>query len=261
LTIPLVVVGDGTKTSDTILASDVVVTVRDLISSGETYSLFERTLTPKPDFYDTSLNQLLIPQVVFGDSVYEDIVITLDDVVSHTGGSQPWMSPSHSGAESLQPSYYFFAEDIPQIVRDRFELAIERASDYFGRYARTEIYVVGKDETAMNKSIDSWCSNRIADGHTTSNLLNGRDSCGDFTEMFESYRQKGISGEYGAGINGMANSDFHLFVSAYPGYLEGEGQAFGWSNPIHEYFHISQLAHTARYEQRMTDLFGPVWFH
>jgi len=261
LTIPLVVVGDGTKTSDTILASDVVVTVRDLISSGETYSLFERTLTPKPDFYDTSLNQLLIPQVVFGDSVYEDIVITLDDVVSHTGGSQPWMTPSHSGAESLQPSYYFFAEDIPQIVRDRFELAIERAADYFGRYARTEIYVVGKDETAMNKSIDSWCSNRIADGHTTSNLLNGRDSCGDFTEMVESYRLKGISGEYGAEINGMANSGFHLFVSAYSGYLKGEGQAFGWSNPIHEYFHTSQLAQTARYEQRMTDLFGPVWFH
>lgn len=155
LTIPLVVVGDGTKTRDTILASDVVVTVGDLISSGEPNSFSERGLTPKPYFYDTSLNQLIIPQVVVGDSVYEDIVITIGDVVSHTGGSQPWMSPSHSGAESLQPFNYFFADDIPQIVRGRFERAVEAAADYFGRYARTEIYVVGKDEAALTGLMDS----------------------------------------------------------------------------------------------------------
>lgn len=266
LTIPLVVVGDGTKTSDTILASDVVITVGDLISSGETYPLSERNLTPKPDFYDTSLNQLIIPQVVVGDSVYEDIVITLGDVVSHTGGSQPWMSPSHSGAESLQPFKYFFADDIPQIVRDRFELAIEAAADYFGRYARTEVYVVGKDEPAMNKLIDSWCINRNADGHTFSKSNSWGDTCSEHhtnpenPARFEFYRQKSLAGFPGAGINGWADLGFHFYVSAYPIYLEGEGQDYGWSNPIHEYFHIAQVAHTARYEQRTTDLMGPIWF-
>lgn len=262
LTIPTVVVGDGTKTTDTISATDVVVTVGGLISSGESYLLAERTLTLKPDFYDTSLNQLLIPQVVVNERVYEDVVITLGDVVSHTGDSQPWMSPSHSGAESLQPFNYFFADDIPQIARDRWELAIEEAADYFGRYARTEIYVVGKDDIAMNKLSQQWCEMRSADGHQYDNYCQSASLGKEGALGFELYRQKGVEGQFGAGINGAAGDGYHLMISAYPAYFDPDDneQFYGWKMPIHEYFHITQLAHTARYEQRNTELMGPVWF-
>lgn len=107
---------------------------------------------------------------------------------------------------------------------------------------------------------------RNADGHTFSKSNSWGDTCSEYhtnpenPARFEFYRQKSLAGEFGAGINGLARFGFHFYTSAYPGYLEGEGRSYGWANPIHEYFHISQLAHTARYEQRTTDLMGPIWF-
>ena len=72
--------------------------------------------------------------------------------------------------------------------------------------------------------------------------------------MFKGYRQKSLVDQYGAGINGRKDLGIHLLVSAYPGYFDEDDPAeFGWANVMHEYFHISQLAHA---EGDM----GPVWW-
>ena len=249
LTIPKVVVADGSNTDSTLLAKNVVITLGELISSGEAYPLESRTLTNKADMYDTATGYLLIPQVVVESTIYEDIVVTIKNVVSHSGGSETWHPASHSGAESLLPFDYYFAEDIPKVNKERFKISIEAASDYFGRYGRTEIYVVGSDEDAMERLIDQWCIARQSLNSSYESCRNDRNK-----NMFEGYRQKSLVDQYGAGINGRKDLGIHLLVSAYPGYFDEDDPAeFGWANVMHEYFHISQLAHA---EGDM----GPVWW-
>ena len=88
----------GRKQTPTLLVKNVVITLGELISSGEAYPLESRTLTNKADMYDTATGYLLIPQVVVESTIYEDIVVTIKDVVSHLGGSETWHPASHSGA-------------------------------------------------------------------------------------------------------------------------------------------------------------------
>ena len=78
LLIPKIVASDGTQITTSFLGIDLKVTVKELISAGNTYSLYSRVLNPKPDYYDIEYERLLIPQVVVGDTIYEDIIITID---------------------------------------------------------------------------------------------------------------------------------------------------------------------------------------
>ncbi|MBM87961.1 MAG: hypothetical protein CMQ41_06235 [Gammaproteobacteria bacterium] len=82
LLIPKIVASDGTQITTSFLGIDLKVTVKELISAGNTYSLYSRVLNPKPDYYDIESERLLIPQVVVGDTIYEDIIITIDEVIS-----------------------------------------------------------------------------------------------------------------------------------------------------------------------------------
>ena len=82
LIIPKVVAADGTLITTSFLGIDLRVTVKEVLAVGNNYPLSSRSLNPKPDFYDLQLGRLLIPQVIVGDTIYEDIIITIDEVVS-----------------------------------------------------------------------------------------------------------------------------------------------------------------------------------
>ena len=89
LTIPEVVAG-STK------YFDLVVTLKALISGGDVFSpLSTTTLSSRPDTYDLKRNQLIAPAVVVGSTVYKNLVLTLDKVVSFEGkeksGRRPWI--------------------------------------------------------------------------------------------------------------------------------------------------------------------------
>jgi len=85
LIIPKVVASDGTQIATSFVGIDLRVTVKEVLAVGDNYPLSSRSLNPKPDFYDLQLGRLLIPQVIVGDTVYEDIIITIDEVVSIGG--------------------------------------------------------------------------------------------------------------------------------------------------------------------------------
>ena len=85
LIIPKVVAADGTLITTSFLGIDLRVTVKEVLAVGNNYPLSSRSLNPKPDFYDLQLGRLLIPQVIVGDTIYEDIIITIDQVVSIGG--------------------------------------------------------------------------------------------------------------------------------------------------------------------------------
>jgi len=64
------------------VGTGVIVTIKDLISVGENYSASSRAVKHKPDFYDLKFGKLLIPQVIVGDTIYEDLIVTLGEIIS-----------------------------------------------------------------------------------------------------------------------------------------------------------------------------------
>ena len=243
ISIPKIVAGNGASVERTIFGTNITITVKDVISYGESYPLSSAVLTVKPDFYDTALNQLFIPQIVVGDKVHEDLIITIGEVVSISGEIEDWPPPAYSTAEILQPLSYNFADDIPQSARENWKVGLEAMAEYFGRYGPTEMYIVGKDAQAMERLIDRFCENRKLYNQESMDAGSGpwgRD-CKAYGEAFEEYRQKGLNGQYGAAHAGLREFGFHWIISAYPGYFDEE-QSFGFNNPMHEYYHVTQMA-------------------
>ena len=82
LTIPKVVI-DGSSSGQAPI-ENIVVTIKDVISAGGSYLLDDRLITGEADSYDMSTGYLTIPQVVLENQVYENVVVTLNTLISRT---------------------------------------------------------------------------------------------------------------------------------------------------------------------------------
>ena len=82
LLIPNIVAADGTQITMSFVGTGLKATIKDLISIGDSYPASSRALKQKPDYYDIQFGKLLIPQVIVGDTIYEDLIVTLSEIIS-----------------------------------------------------------------------------------------------------------------------------------------------------------------------------------
>ncbi|MAS61172.1 MAG: hypothetical protein CMQ07_08725 [Gammaproteobacteria bacterium] len=261
LSVPRVVVGDWRLTWGAQEYTEIKLTVDEVVSVGQTTLLDETDLTIRPDTFDTSLNQLLMPQVIVGSDVYADVVITIGELISFTGTITEVGSPAYSQARSLQPFYYSYSDDVPQNLRELWEIGIEAAAKYFGRYGPLELWMQGASEEGLTSHIAKLCDRRKVIGKPYMTL----ESCmSRWGERFQYYQRKSAISEWAAAYAWAFSEGYHLIISAIPGYFEKEyiHQDRAFIGPFHEYYHAIQHAHVSHltsHSQRSAIL-GPKWF-
>ena len=134
LIIPKVVASDGTQIATSFVGIDLRVTVKEVLAVGDNYPLSSRSLNPKPDFYDLQLGRLLIPQVIVGDTVYEDIIITIDEVVSIGGVTEV---PPNGNDFTFS---YTIHESLPQDWETEFNLIMKNLIELLPIKSRSGFY-------------------------------------------------------------------------------------------------------------------------
>lgn len=82
LLIPKLIAADGSQLTNSFLGVDLRVQIKEVFSVGNNYPASSRSVNPKPDYYDTKAGRLLIPQVTVGDTVYEDLIVTIEKIIS-----------------------------------------------------------------------------------------------------------------------------------------------------------------------------------
>ena len=268
LSVPRVVVGDWRLTWGAQEYTEIKLTVDEVVSVGQTTLLDETDLTIRPDTFDTSLNQLLMPQVIVGSDVYADVVITIGELISFTGTITEVGSPAYSQARSLQPFYYSYSDDVPQNLRELWEIGIEAAAKYFGRYGPLELWMQGASEEGLTSHIAKFCDRRKVIGMNVFEpdmpYMTLERCMLIFKSYFQTVQQKSANFQFGAGVQGDAPRGYHLMTSAIPGYFEKEYvyQERAFIGPFHEYYHAIQHAHVSHltsHSQRSAIL-GPKWF-
>lgn len=261
LTIPKVVVGDGRTTSGAKEYTDIKVVIEEVVSFGQISSLSATNISTRPDTYDTHLNQLLVPQVIVENNVYSDVVVTIGTIISFTGTVTEIGSPAYSQGRSLQPFFYSYTDDIPKNLRDLWQVGIESAASFFGRYGPLELWMQGASDEGLITHKEKFCERRKIVGlpYPTN------ESCiSDAQRKFGEYQQKSKNSQLGAGVNGDSYRGYHLIISAYPGWFDEKNWqgARGFLAPFHEYFHVVQHAHISNLlnHSERDSLMGPIWF-
>jgi hypothetical protein len=82
LLIPKLLAADGTQLTNSFVGLDLRIQIKDVFSVGKKYPASSRSINSKPDYFDTKLGRLLIPQVLVGDTIYEDLIVSIDKVIS-----------------------------------------------------------------------------------------------------------------------------------------------------------------------------------
>jgi hypothetical protein len=82
LLIPKLLAADGSQLTNSFVGINLKIQIKEIFSVGKDYPASSRTINPKPDYYDTKLGRLHIPQVLVGDTVYEDLIVSIEKVIS-----------------------------------------------------------------------------------------------------------------------------------------------------------------------------------
>jgi|AP95_1055475.scaffolds.fasta_scaffold07352_4 hypothetical protein len=224
LTIPKVQIRDSSSIGEPLLYDNVVITIKDVVSAGGSYPLPSGVITGETDTYNLENGQLSIPQVVLADTVYEDIVVTINSVISQTS----WGVPT-SAAPVVFP-----ASDVSQETIDLTLNWYNIASTEWGNFGPVEIYIVGESLAAASALEDRFCERHIA---LDSKWEEEWDCANENYRIFTIYVEEG-----GAAISDFkrVNRDYDflmMIVSAkYPSPDEEDYKPV----ILHEYFHIFQ---------------------
>ena len=219
LSVPRVVVGDWRLTWGAQEYTEIKLTVDEVVSVGQTTLLDETDLAIRPDTFNTSLNQLRIPQVIVGSDVYADVIMTIEELISFTGTITEVGSRAYSQARSLQPFYYSYYDDVPQDLRKLWEIGIEAAAKYFGRYGPLELWMQGASEEGLTSHIAKFCDRRKVIGKPYMTL----ESCmSKWKRYLQEMQQKSANSQFGAGVQEGSPRGYHLMTNAIPGYFKKE---------------------------------------
>lgn len=134
LSIPNIVAADGTQITKSFVGTDLIATIKDLISIGESYPASSRVLKQKPDYYDIQFGKLLIPQVIVGDTIYEDLIVTLSEIISI--GDVKEVSPS----ESDFSWEYNLHDSLPEEWKKEFAIIMSNLIDIVPIKSRSGLY-------------------------------------------------------------------------------------------------------------------------
>lgn len=225
LTIPKVVI-DGSSSGQAPI-ENIVVTIKDVISAGGSYLLDDRLITGEADSYDMSTGYLTIPQVVLENQVYENVVVTLNTLISRTD----WGIVT-SAAPEIFPS-----SDVSQETVDLTLKWFNIAAAEWGNYGPVELYIVGNDAEAARNLEDAYCQrHRALDPKWEVEW----DCANSNYAIFTGYVDEG-----GAAISTQKRStrqyDYLMMIMSakYPGPREEDYKPV----VLHEYFHIFQHSH------------------
>lgn len=158
LAIHQVMVGDTKYT-------DVVVTVADVVSGPSGSLTFEEDkFGPRPDTYDQTANQLIIPAVKVGDIVYRNVVIKIAEVVSANPFSEVLADSGFNGEIYPQDFKLFVADDLPGEIEQAYREHLQFAADLWGNYGPLEVWIMGTDKAALVGQHEQWCDQRLSWG-------------------------------------------------------------------------------------------------
>ena len=134
LSIPNIVAADGTQITKSFVGTGLIATIKDLISIGESYPASSCFLKQKPDYYDIQFGKLLIPQVIVGDTIYEDLIVTLSEIISI--GDVKEVLPS----ESDFSWGYNLHDSLPEEWKKEFAIIMSNLIDIVPIKSRSGLY-------------------------------------------------------------------------------------------------------------------------
>jgi len=273
LIIPQVMVGDTKYT-------EVVVTVAEVVS-GPSGSLpfVENKFGPRPDTYDQTANQLIIPAVRAGEIVYKDVVIKIGEVVSANPFSEVVADSGFNGEIYPKNLEMFVADDLPGEVEQAYREHLQFAIDLWGNFGPLEVWIMGTDTAALARQHEQWCDQRLSWGkgfelaECAQQRANNYWPLGAYldiaTQAIESDQPSNNACRCGMGQYG-----FHLMMASAPWNFYKDSPFSDWSGsgfsstPAHEYWHILHFAHLSNKDEfgnrkggsAEQSLSGPDWF-
>lgn len=273
LTIGQVMVGDTKYT-------DVVVTVADVVSGPSGSLIFEENkFGPRPDTYDQTANQLIIPAVKVGEVVYRNVVIKIAEVISANPFSEVLADSGFNGEIYPRDFKLFVADDLPSEVEQAYREHLQFAAGLWGNYGPLEVWIMGTDTAALAVQHEQWCDQRLSWGiefalaECAQQRKNNYWPLGDYldiaTQALESDQPRGNACRCGMGQYG-----FHLMMASAPWGFFKDSPFSDWSGdgfdytPAHEYWHILHFAHLSNKDDfgnrqggnADRSLRGPDWF-
>ena len=177
------------------------------------------------------------------------------------GPSGPWQLEA-----GVRPAL-FFAEDVPDGVREELRDSFDAAIGAWGNYGPIEYWVVGADPDAAKELAERFSTHRVRRGDLSPDYGDDGGRRGaEFVEWATRAAEIETTGQpfLEAGWNGGMEWGLHLFSSSLPPGWAGLADARPEDDQtvlFHEYFHAIQNAHldTLDWEERQ-ELMGPVWW-
>lgn len=250
---------------------DVVVTLKALVSGGNLTSLLGTTnLHPRPDTFDLKRNQLIIPAVIVENTVYRNLVVTIDKVISFNPRTESVGRSGFNGEIYPEPYQLFVASDLSATVEDGVRAALDFAVREWGNFGPLEYYIVGSDASAVRSLETQFCKQQ--DGR-----FGSEKGCLDWVQRdgaFDNYipttidMLKGGTPFSSAGLRGGLPSK--VIISSLPPHLSGitfeerfQVQPTGGKVILHEYWHNVQHSHIPYNIQGLDReaYLGPQWFN
>ena len=151
---------------------NIVVSLKELISGGDKKADRASTISSiRPDTYDLNTQQLLIPAIEVGETVYKHLVVTIDQVISGPTHYEEVADPGFNG-ELLATDYnLFISTDLPDSVEQELRYVMDVAIKHWGRFGNLDWYVMGTDEAATRELENEICSHWISSHKITRDPL------------------------------------------------------------------------------------------
>ena len=110
---------------------NIVVSLKELISGGDKKADRASTISSiRPDTYDLNTQQLLIPAIEVGETVYKHLVVTIDQVISGPTHYEEVADPGFNG-ELLATDYnLFISTDLPDSVEQELRYVMDVAIEH-----------------------------------------------------------------------------------------------------------------------------------
>ena len=187
------------------------------------------------------------------------------DPLAQDDGSR--LPASWSKPTDVQPAF-FFAEDVPDSVREGVPEAMQAAIELWGNYGPVEYWIMGVDPEAGEALVEEFCQRRDDAKQWSFRQCINRETKGQHSLL--DYQQLGADAlkegrpSGSAGHNGGFQWGIHRFASSLPWGMSGKFGIPGDEDQkgvFHEYFHAVQHAHlrTLEHQARYKGM-GPVWF-
>jgi hypothetical protein len=273
LTIAQVMVGD-TK------YSDVIVTIAEVVSgpSGD-YPYVEDQFGPRPDTFDLKKQQLIIPAVKVGSTVFTDVVVQIAEVLSLSPLSKVVADAGFNGEIYPNDFKLFVADDLPDEVAQAYREHLQFAADLWGNFGPLEVWIMGSDSDALARQHEQWCQQRLSWGigfkstDCEQQRSNNYWPLGDYLDIATQALESGRPMQNACRC-GMGQYGFHLMMASAPWgffkdspFADWRGDGFD-TTPAHEYWHILHFSHLSNKDEAGNrrggnadpTLGGPGWF-